>query len=199
MDCTRTTTGELLALASDDSDAAWQTFADRYRPILQATGRRLGLSMEDSEDAAQEALIDCWKALRTDGYRRERGRLRQFLLVIIKNQVIDRLRRAGRRPDPRGDSVIADTPASIDELEQLIDEESRRKILSDAMDALANRSGYTEQTVRVFERVCFDGQPPEEVARELSITTQVVYNATSRCRRRLQELADELAELYELN
>lgn len=201
MDPTRTTTGELLALASDTDDdraAAWDAFEGRYRGILQATGRRLGLSAEDSEDVTQEALLDCWKALRSEAYQRERGRLRHFLLGVTRHRVIDRLRRTEHQRRSVGESVIAELPANVDELEQLLDEEARRKILCDALDILVNRSGYSEQTVRAFERVFVDGLSPEEVARELLVSTQVVYNATSRCRRRLGELADELSDLYEL-
>jgi len=199
MDFTQTTTGQLLALAGDSSDAAWQVFAERTRPVLQAVARRLGLSPEDADDVAQEALLECWTALRADGYRRERGRLRQFLIGITRNRAIDQLRRSDRTRGARGDSVIHVVPSSVDELEQLFEQEHRRKVLGDAMDALANRSGYTEVTLRAFERVHFDGLAPDDVARELAVTPQVVYNATSRCRRRLQELADELTDLYELN
>ena len=76
--------------------------------------------------------------------------------------------------------------------------EQRRKVLSDALDALANQSGYNEVTLRAFERVQLEGQSPQDVARELSVSVDVVYNATSRCRRRLKELAEELTDLYDL-
>jgi RNA polymerase sigma factor (sigma-70 family) len=198
MDYSQTTTGQLIALAHDD-EHAWRTFCERARPVLQALGRRLGLSPDDADDVAQEALHDCWQEVRSDRYRRERGRLRQFLVAIARHRVADLQRKQERDRGRRGDSVIAELPASADDVERIFEQEQRRKILADAMEMLANRSGYTELTLRAFERVCLDGASPDDVARELSVHPQVVYNATSRCRRRLQQLANELAELHELS
>jgi len=198
LDCTRTTTSELIALASDGGHAAWEVFAERYQPILWATGTRMGLSPDEAEDLAQDALLECWKALRDRTYNRERGRLRHYLLGILRNRVVDRLRRSALGPVPCGDDALVEVPDSVDELERLFEEEARHQILDLALEMLANRSGYAQQTVRAFERVHIDGLTPDEVARELGVTVQVVYNAASRCRRRLKQLSAELTELYDL-
>lgn len=198
MDYSCTTTAQLLALASDKSDEAWHALADRTRPTLQRVAIRIGLSAEDADEVAQDALLQCWKALCDDSYNRERGRLRKYLVSITRNRAIDRLRKASRYPGARGDSMIQTVPSTTDELEELFEEEHRQKILDEAMDTLANGSGFSESTLRAFERVHFDGATPADVARELSVKVTVVHNSTSRCRRRLHELLEEFTELYEL-
>src|SRR5205823_5538374 len=51
---TRTSTALLEALKDRSDHAVWWEFDGRYRPLLMAVGRRLGLDVADAEDAAQE-------------------------------------------------------------------------------------------------------------------------------------------------
>lgn len=183
----RTTTGELLALCSDSSELAWLEFSQRYRPILCAVARRKNLGEHDADDVAQEALLRCWEALRSGQYKRERGRLRDFLLGITRYRAIDKLRALARDPATAriSQAGLAD---GADDLNAMFEEECRKEALRRAMDELVHRSGFSDQALKAFERVHFDGLDAARVAEELSVSVQVVYNATHRCRVRLQEL-----------
>ena len=202
MNLSRTSTSQLAALADDPGQAAenaWQEFLDRNRAILLAVVRRLGLSSDAAEDVAQEALLRCWQAIRDRRSDPQHGRLRPFLISIARHCAIDRLRKDSPSHHHRGDSALDITPTDGDALEATFDQEFRRKILQESMDLLANRSGFAPETLLAFERVHIDGHPAAEVARELGVQPQVVYNATARCGARLRELVAELRERYELD
>ncbi len=62
-------------LLNPADEETWRAFGQRYRPILVAFGRRLGLPPEDAADAGQETLVSFVKSYRGGKYHRERGRL----------------------------------------------------------------------------------------------------------------------------
>jgi DNA-directed RNA polymerase specialized sigma24 family protein len=94
---TRTSTILLQRLKDRGDDAIWREFDTRYRPVLLAVGRRLGLGLADAEDAAQETLVAFLAEYKEGRYRREMGRLRDWLAGIMTHKVQDlRGDRAGR-------------------------------------------------------------------------------------------------------
>ena len=195
LDLSRTTTAELVALAATDgsmADAAWRVFLERHRGVIKAVAMRAGLREHAAEDVAQETAMECWQAVRHGRYRRERGRLRTFLLTIARNRTIDRRRQQLRAPRSAPSGELREVASSADEFEALFEDECRKRLIEEALALLANHCGFTEETLLAFERVHVDGDAPSDVARDLGVKVQVVYNATTRCRTRLQELVAEL-------
>src|SRR5262245_17537560 len=92
------TTTLLDGLLRGDDARLWQEFAERYRPMLLAFGRRLGLGEVDAEDAAQETLLHFIRALRAGKYDRTRGRLRSWIVGIAKYRIADLQRRGIETP-----------------------------------------------------------------------------------------------------
>ena len=54
---TRTTTALLEGLLEQTNDETWREFDARYRPIIVAFARRVGLGETDAADVAQETLL----------------------------------------------------------------------------------------------------------------------------------------------
>ncbi len=106
---TRTTTALLEALLDPDDDEVWHDFDRRYRPILVAFARRLGLPAEDAADAAQDTLTRFVGSYRDGKYDRDRGRLRSWIIGIARHCIYDIHQR--RATDPkRGLSAISELP-----------------------------------------------------------------------------------------
>ena len=69
-----TTSSTLLESLKDaGNDALWRQFDARYRPIVTAVVRRMGLSDEDAAEVAQQTLAEFAQAYRVGKYERGRG------------------------------------------------------------------------------------------------------------------------------
>ncbi|MEW6253758.1 MAG: sigma factor, partial [Planctomycetota bacterium] len=84
---TTTNTDLLRGLKDPQNQTVWQQYVDRYRPLLLGCGRRVGLSHADAEDVAQLTLTAFCTAYQAGKYDRERGRLRDWLFGIMRNQI----------------------------------------------------------------------------------------------------------------
>jgi RNA polymerase sigma-70 factor (ECF subfamily) len=66
----------------------------RYAPLLRAAARHVLGADDDARDCVHDALIRVWS--RPGAYRPERGALRAFLVVCVRNEAISRRRSASR-------------------------------------------------------------------------------------------------------
>jgi RNA polymerase sigma-70 factor, ECF subfamily len=93
------------AAGADETTLA-QAFARRERWAFDEAYRRFGSllytvafnvlhSAEDAEDCVHDVLVRVWKNPRT--YTEERGPVRAFLVVCVRNEAISRLRSSARR------------------------------------------------------------------------------------------------------
>jgi len=67
---------------------------EAYSTALFSVARHILRNEDDAQDCVHDVLLHVW---RTPGsYRRERGSLRSFLMVCIRNEALTRLRNAAR-------------------------------------------------------------------------------------------------------
>ncbi len=90
-------TEQLLTRAVEGDEDAFRELTDRYRRELQFHCYRILGSMQDAEDALQEALVSAWRGL---ARFEQRSQLRAWLYRIATNRCLDALREGGRRPPP---------------------------------------------------------------------------------------------------
>jgi RNA polymerase sigma-70 factor (ECF subfamily) len=192
-----TTTNTILldGLRDPQNNSVWREFDQRYRPVIEAFARKLGLSDADAADAAQETLADFVRDYRAEKFDRNRGRLRSWIFGIARHRVIDQLRARARRREWRGESAIGDE-AGPDELTPLWEAEWRRAMLRQAMRELYASPKLEPRTIQAFERVAFEQRPAAEVAAEVGMTVDQVYVAKSRVVQRLRQILGELEEVW---
>ena len=168
IDATRTTTVLLQGLFDSENEAVWSEFDARYRPILVAFARRLGLGEADAADVAQETLLEFIGAYRGGRYDRERGRLRSWLIGIARTRVAAIRRfRAGRR-EVRGASALLDLDDEAG-MTRVWDAERRGVILREAMHELRAGTRLRDETINVFEMLVVHQMPVAAVAEEMGI------------------------------
>jgi RNA polymerase sigma factor (sigma-70 family) len=196
IDTTRTTTVLLEGLHDPGNQAAWSEFDARYRPILTAFARRLGLSDDDAADAAQETLLQFLKEYREGRYDRERGRLRSWLLGIARTRVAGQHRARSQRREARGESAIVNLEDDAT-ISRIWESERRRVILREALTELRVATRTSDRTIRAFELHVLQQMPVAAVALELSITDHDVYQAKSRVASRLRDIVDRLDQVFD--
>ena len=193
---THTTTALLRNLHDTDHEAAWREFNDRYRPLLVGFSRRLGLSEADAVDVAQETIVQFIKEYREGKYDRDRGRLRSWLMGIARYRIAGVFRKQARQRISRGESAIDELPREH-ELEEAWDTERRMAILQAALQQIRVTTKISDQSIRVFEMVGLQNQPPSVVAGELGLTENDVYLAKSRVAAKLREIVARLEQAYD--
>lgn len=191
-----TATALLKGLCDVANVVAWNEFQERYVPLMRSFALKLGLHEADADDVTQDALVRFVREYRAGRYDRERGRLRSWLIGIVKYRISDFLRSRAAHPLDGGSSAIGNLPDD-DGLIEIWNAEERRTILRRAFAALREQSKLADKTIRAFEKFVFQEIPAAEVATELGMSTHDVYLARSRVYDRLQSIIAELQLQYQ--
>ena len=180
---------ELVSLSVAGNDLAFAQIMRRYNRLLFRTARSILKSDDDTQDALQEAYLRAWRALVT--FRSE-ARLSTWLVRIVVNEALGRLRRDGAQPaqvlplnaamDADGETPEMQMPANPDDqpepsvmraqIRQQI--EARIDTLPDAFRTVFMLRGVEELSV-------------EEVAVALGIPEATVRSRFFRARSMLRE------------
>jgi len=192
---TRTNTLLLQGLADPRNHAIWSEFDQRYRPVVQAFARKLGLSAPEADEAAQDTLSDFAEQYRGGRYDRGRGRLRAWLFAIAKTRVARLQRARAQQRAQRGESALGVLPEDADP-EAVWEAEWRRAVFQSALAELRTAESLDPTTLRAFERVALEGRDVRETAAELGVTPNAIYIAKHRCLERLRAFVAELEERF---
>lgn len=189
-----TTTALLDALRDPADQRAWTDLHARFRPIVEACARALGLNEEEAEEAGQRTFAEVARSFRAGNYQRSRGRLRSWALGITRHMAMDVLRERGR--PHRGDSVICSLPDE-EVMTRVWNLELERHVLREAIATLKRESGTEDRTIRAFEFHVLQGVPAEETAKQFGMTTQDVYVIKHRIAGRLRDIVARLQAAFE--
>jgi RNA polymerase sigma factor (sigma-70 family) len=191
---TRTSTILLEGLKDLSNAAAWHEFDVRYRPLLMAVGRRLGLKDADAEDAAQETVAAFLRNYREGSYSRDRGRLRDWLAGIMSHKVRDL-----QRHQVREDKLLHETPPAAegvedDRVKAAMDEEWAKATLRQCFEEV--RKEVSPQMFESFELSALELWPAGQVAQRLGISVDAVYQNKCRVLQAVRELLPQMEEIW---
>lgn len=178
----------LARLQASDRDA-WQRLVDMYGPGVFWWCRQSGLQAEDAADVFQEVFRAVAGAI--GDFRGEiiGGSMRSWLRAITRNKICDHIRRRQRQPQAEGGTSalekLAQVTASSGVLEQPEASEAPDPLWARALEAI--RVDFQHHTWQAFWQVVVDARPAAEVAAELGMSLEAVYQAKSRVLRRLRE------------
>ena len=185
----RSTRGTLLMRVRDPRDRdAWDQFVGVYQPMVQRYCRRQGLQDADATDVAQEVMAGVSRSIRRLDYRPDRGKFRDWLFVVTRNQ----LRKFYRQQNPAdrgtGRTSIQQALADHPDKQQTADwnQDCRRQLFEWA--AARARGEFADATWRAFVMTAVERTAPKDVADALGLTPAAVYTAKSRVLARLREL-----------
>lgn len=194
---TRTSTVLLEGLKNPSDKDAWDEFDSRYRPLVLAVARRLGLAEFDADDAAQETMAAFVEAYRQQKYVRAKGRLRDWLCGIASHKIRDIQRKRGRQ-----EKNIADKTNTTSFMNQIEDhdvenswrDEHKKTILRQCLEEI--RETATPKMYEAFQLYALQLWPAKRVAGHLQITEDVVYQNKRRILKRVREIMPSMEEIW---
>jgi RNA polymerase sigma-70 factor (ECF subfamily) len=151
---------QLIELARDGSADAFGAIYDRYGAVAYSLAYRVCGIRADAEEVVQAAFLSLWRG--RDRFDPTRGELRSWLLGIVHNSAIDRLRRTGvherRRAGSEGLEERLEAPERTDE------EVHAREQAAEVRQAL---DGLPVEQRQVIELAYFEGLTHTEIAARL--------------------------------
>jgi RNA polymerase sigma-70 factor (ECF subfamily) len=178
---------ELAGLAVEGNAEAFEVIYDRHCTVAFSLACRICGQRDVAEDVVQEAFLSFWRNL--ERYDPRRGELRSWLLGIVHNSGIDRLRRAGmherRRASAEGIEELVEAPERTDETVQ------QREQAGEVRQALG---ALPEEQRRVIELAYFGGLTQTQIAAKLA---QPVGTVKGRMRLGLLKMHAQLAGAQE--
>jgi len=181
----------LLLKVKNQRDAkSWAEFVSIYSPLVYSYARKRGLQDADAADLTQEVMVIAAEKLGGFHYDSARGSFRGWLLTVTLN----RLRRSG---NPRVSVGAGTGRSSMHEslMQQPLkeefdewDQEAARQAFQWAAKQI--RAEFQPHTWQAFWKTAVEQESPDAVAKELNISTGMVYVAKSRIVARLREKVD---------
>ncbi len=182
----------LLERVKANQPSAWARLAALYGPVVYRWCRQAGVLRDDSPDVVQEVFAALM--LHIDGFRREKSgdSFAAWLRTITQNKIRDHFRsRHGRLAGEGGSAAqqrINEIPEPCEPSASSDPREVQAIVLPIELDLV--RAEFEPRTWEAFRRTAIEKQPPVQVANELGMSVQAVYQAKSRVLRRLRQDLD---------
>lgn len=182
MEATSPTLLMRLKANGPEREVAWSDFRRHYAPIVAGFARNLGVPAQEVDDLIQEVLTGFYAAMPRFTYDPERGRFRGYLKTCVVHLLSKRA--AERKLVLDGRPVEQVDPAD-ERIGKAWDESWEREQLLRAVEEV--RRHYDDNaTFNAFYRVAILGHEVADVAREMKMSVDSVYQAKTRCTARLR-------------
>lgn len=148
----------ITMLQNRDSDAISYLY-DKYSAALYGTALRIVQNKSFAEEVVQDAFVNIWNKI--DSYQAQKATLFTWMLNIVRNKAIDKVRSAEVRRENKSDSIV-DVVSILDQgnnYEQNIDTIG----LNDIIDSL------NEDQKFVLEMIYYKGYTHHELSKKHQI------------------------------
>lgn len=167
---------------ADDSEA-WAEFVTLYTPIIFGFLRKRGLSSADSEDVTQEVFRSLSQALPGFELNKSIGTFRNWLFTVTRSKLNTFLSKS-RRTDIPTDTLPE--PTDTADWDQLY----MKELFAQACKTVEKQ--VEPSTWKAFWKTAVELESTENVARDLGLTVDNVYQKKSRVAARIRLAIQEL-------
>jgi RNA polymerase sigma-70 factor (ECF subfamily) len=197
MTLTPTTRASLLSRLADPRDhEAWVDFVAIYEPVAYRLLRRHGLQDADAREVMQDLFVAVSRSIGRWDPSRERGSFRGWLRRVIRNLVINWLKRREKRVVASGGSdlqeMLVNLPADAGAETAEFDQELRRALFQRAAERV--KSEVHPATWQAFWETAVVGSSPADAAGKLKMQPGAVRVAKCRVLVRLRAVVDSLRD-----
>ena len=181
-----TTTETLLKGLAEGNEGRWARFYRDYAPFLEDfVSRKFPLAHEDAEEIVSDTLIDIAKMMPTYRYNKaKKGAFHSLLAKIAQNKAIDRLRKLKRTAEEL--EKFAAEPVALSE------EDWRREIYNAALRRVMADASILESTKIAFRRHVQLGESAVEVAADLGLEVNALYQIKNRMKEKIAAEVESL-------
>lgn len=184
-----------LASAHQHRDQAVAILVEELGPLLLAIAHHFSRVLKLPSDIEMELVLDTFAGLvRNDAFllrqwNPERGTLKRYVSTVARNLMIDRLRRLRREvpAETRLPVVVKDAMDS----EARVKPEPEMKELADMALAFL-RNLCTEEEWRLLELTVLEEHSAKEVAADMGVSVDAVYQRKHRLLERLRAIRDQI-------
>lgn len=190
----------LLERLRDAADpVAWEDFFRCYWPVVYAYARERGGSEHTAEEIVQEVMLTVFAQRDVFHYDPSRGRFRDWLYRVTRNQVAQHRRRPSERVRACGGEAgppLGEAESPEEPPDALWEKAFEQALLAALLDAV--RREIPPQEFVAFELTVLQEQSPAMAAELTGMTRNMVYKARRKILARLRELAGDYASEGEL-
>jgi RNA polymerase sigma-70 factor (ECF subfamily) len=119
--------------ATGDPDAA-AVFVRRFQAKAYGLALHLMHDPTEAEEIAQDAFVRAWRY--SSSYDARRGSVSAWLLRIVRNVALDRLRVSSHRPEVPTSELADDWPTGDDDIAEIVGQADGARRVVDKMSAL---------------------------------------------------------------
>lgn len=184
---TRITLLERLRNGTDH--LSWEEFFTRYWPLIYGSAKYHGCSDATAEEIVQDVMLVVFQQKDVFQYDPSRGRFRDWLGTVVRNQVAQYRRRPAERVRPvgsEGDGVLSQVPSQDLSPEATWEEAYERALLAVLLDTV--RRETNPRTYLAFELTALEELSGNQVAEMTGMSRNAVYKSYKRMLKRLTEL-----------
>lgn len=175
---------ELLRRIANRDQEAFSALYDRFSRPLFSTALRVVQDAAEAEDIVHDAFVTVWE--RAADFEAGRGAAFTWLVTLVRNRAIDRVRSRRRRSE----ILAASVPADLGYDRPTVSGDDRATAGDDARIVRAAINQLAPEQQRALELAFFGGMTQEEIADHLG---EPLGTVKARIRRGLLKLRDSLA------
>lgn len=177
---------QLVQRIAQGDRGAFGEFYDRFSRPLYATALRIVQDAAEAQDIIHDVFVVVWEKAAT--FESQRGSVFSWVVTLVRNRAIDRVRSRRRRSELLSASVPSDLGYHEDQQGRPGDDQA---IIGDEARAVrAALASLSADQQKAVEMAFFGGFTQEEIARTLN---EPLGTVKARIRRGLLKLRDALA------
>ncbi|MBF0198693.1 MAG: sigma-70 family RNA polymerase sigma factor, partial [Planctomycetes bacterium] len=179
-----------------NAEEAWEDFVSYYHEFMIMVLRKSTIPEKDQDDLVQQILLRLWKAMPDFEFDRNKGRFRTWLSFIIRNVIIDYVRKKKNDKISFVDmSVLPEKEQDFSEIDKKIEMEWQAHIGKLAMETIEKT--FSDRAVKAF-KMSLNGSPIEEIREFLQVKENSAYRMVKRVKNSFFKEIDTLRSNLEL-